>query len=89
MPAKQTPEPIRFRELRLPKIPYPYRNFEQREAPTITMFAADIRPQPPAEPPPLRSYEQGDTANWNSPEPGKRAAHLNRARRRAKKEVTA
>ena len=62
-----------FREYRLPKIPPAYRNYEPRQAPTVSMFAADIRPQPPAVVSPLRSYEQGETGNWNSPEPAKRA----------------
>ena len=83
--AQQAQEPIQFRELRIPKIQPAYRNYEPRQAPTVTMIAADIRPQQPAVAPPVRSYEQGETGNWNSPEPEKRAAHLNRARRSTKK----
>ena len=68
-----------FREYRLPKIPPAYRNYEPRQAPTVTMFAADIRPQQPAIVPQLRSYEQGETGDWNSPEPAKRARRSRRA----------
>ena len=89
MPAKQAHEPIQFREMRLPKIAPAYRNYEPRQAPTVTMFAADIRPQQPAVVPPLRSYEQGETGNWNSPESEKRAAHISRARRSTKKRAAA
>ena len=70
---------IQFREYRLPKIPPAYRNYEPRQAPTVTMFAADIRPQQPAVVTPLRSYEQGETGLWNSPEPAKRARRSRRA----------
>ena len=63
-----------FRELR-PRLPGPETRYQPRPAPT----------QPPASVPPVRSYEQGDTATWNNPEPEKRAAHLTRARRGTKK----
>lgn len=73
-----------FRELR-PRLPGPETRYQPRPAPTIPMFATEIRTQPPASVPPVRSYEQGDTATWNNPEPEKRAAHLTRARRGTKK----
>ena len=75
---------MEFRELKRPPLPGPETRYVPRETPTITMFSADIRPQPPAVVPPVRSYEQGDTGGWTSPEPEKRAAHIVRASRRTK-----